>query len=172
MKKIKFKIMAAGLMILCFISASFGADTTIAILDFELKDLTLVPRIPAEVKRTASIKPLLEKELGTAGYEIVKIDTQSQQDAQSGKGYLFAHHDVAATLAQQFNADYVFVGRLHKPSFLFVYLMGYLIRVSDAKVIAHFISEAKGSSTKLIAKTVENLAIKIDKALDNQYNSP
>ncbi len=58
-------------IILCFISAPIVAETRIAILDFELKDLTLLPRISSEIKRTASIKPLLEKELADAGYVII-----------------------------------------------------------------------------------------------------
>ena len=61
------------------------------------------------------------------------------------------------------------VGRLHKPSFLFVYLMGHLIRVSDAKLIGNYVAESKGSNQKLTVKAVESLAVKIDKALDNRY---
>ncbi|MCL7419699.1 MAG: DUF3280 domain-containing protein [Methylobacter sp.] len=148
------------------------AETKIAILDFELKDLTLVPRIPAEIKRTASIKPLLETELKKADYVIIDIDPNSQKFADSGVGYLFDHHDVAANLGKQFGADYVLVGRLHKPSFLFAYLMGHLIRVSDAKLIGDYISEAKGPNQKLTIKTVESLAVKIDKTLDNRYLPP
>ncbi len=158
--------------LLYLISVTTLAETRIAILDFELKDLTLVPRIPAEIKRTASIKPLLENELGQAGYVIIYIDAESQKYAESGVGYLFDHHNAAAKLARQFNADYVLVGRLHKPSFLFAYLMGHLIRVSDSRLIGNYISEAKGPSEKITAKTVESLAVKIDKALDNQYVPP
>jgi hypothetical protein len=46
---------------------------SIAVLEFELKDLTMKPGVPAEIKRTASIKPLLEGELRTAGYQITDI---------------------------------------------------------------------------------------------------
>jgi hypothetical protein len=158
--------------LLCFISLNVLAETRIAILDFELKDLTLAPQIPAEIKRTASIKPLLEKELKKAGYVIIDIDSKSQKLADAGIGYLFDHHDVAATLGKQFSADYVLVGRLHKPSFLFAYLMGHLIRVSDAKLIGNYISEAKGPAKKLTQKTVESLTVKIDKTLDNRYSPP
>jgi len=159
-------------IILCLVSMSVFAETRIAILDFELKDLTLAPRIPAEIKRTASIKPLLEAELKKADYVIINIDPKSQKFADSGVGYLFDHYDVAANLGKQFGADYVFVGRLHKPSFLFAYLMGHLIRVSDAKLIGDYISEAKGPNQKLTVKTVESLAVKIDKTLDNRYSPP
>ena len=161
-----------GLIILCLISINVFAETKIAILEFELKDLTLDPRIPAEIKRTASIKPLLEGELKKADYVIINIDPKSQKLANSGVGYLFDHHDVAAKLGKQFGADYVLVGRLHKPSFLFAYLMGHLIRVSDAKLIGDYISEAKGPNRKLTIKAVESLTVKIDKTLDNRYSPP
>jgi len=160
------------LIILSVFSPLLFAETRIAILDFELKDLTLAPRIPAEIKRTASIKPLLEAELKSADYSIINIDINSQQAADAGVGYLFDHHDVAAHLAKQFNADYVLVGRLHKPSFLFAYMMGHLVRVADAKLIGNYISEAKGPNIKLTRKTVESLAVKIDKTLDNRYSPP
>lgn len=158
--------------ILFAVNTCVFAETKIAILDFELKDLTLAPRIPAEIKRTASIKPLLETELKSAGYVIINIDAISQRFANSGVGYLFDHDDVAADLARQYNADFVLVGRLHKPSFLFAYLMGHLIRVSDAKLIGNYISEAKGPNEKLTVKAVESLAVKIDKTLDNRYTPP
>lgn len=155
--------------LLFFASTALFAETRIAILEFELKDLTLAPRIPAEIKRTESIKPLLEAELKKADYVIINIDHKSQDSANAGVGYLFDHHDVAAKLGKQFNADYVLVGRLHKPSFLFAYLMGHLVRVKDGRLIGNFISEAKGPNKKLTIKTVESLAVKIDKVLDNRY---
>jgi len=153
-------------------SFSLSAGTKIAILEFELKDLTLKPRIPAELKRTASIKPLLEAELKTADYEIINIDSKDQKIEDSGVGYLFDHHDIAARLGKKVNADYVLVGRLHKPSFLFSYLMGHLVKVSDGKLIGNYISEAKGPNIKLTIKTVQSLAVKIDKNLDNSYTPP
>ncbi len=169
--------MSVTVKLWCFISliifnGLLHAGSKIAILDFELKDLTLAPGIATEVKRTASIKPLLEKELKSAGYQLIHIDPISQQHAEAGVGYLFDHHDAAAKLAQQFNADYILVGRLHKPSFLFAYMMGHLIRVKDAKLIGNYISEAKGPNTKLTLKTVESLAVKIDRTLDNNYTPP
>ncbi len=172
MNRNKYIACLSAMLTACLLSAPVYAETKIAILDFELKDLTLAPRIPAEIKRTASIKPLLEAELRKADYVIISIDAESQKQAQGGVGYLFDHHDVAAKLARQFGADYVLVGRLHKPSFLFAYLMGHLIRVSDAKLIGNYISEAKGPNAKLTVKTVESLTVKIDNALDKRYTPP
>jgi len=154
-------------IILCLLSIVVLAETKIAILDFELKDLTMDPGIPEEIKRTASIKPLLEAELKKTDYVIISIDPESQEMANNGVGYLFDHNGVAASLGKQFGADYVLVGRLHKPSFLFVYLMGHLIRVSDSELIGNYIVESKGSNQKLTLKAVKSLAVKIDKTLNN-----
>jgi len=170
--KIKQILQSCASLTLFLMSVNAFSETKIAILDFELKDMTLAPRIPSEIKRTESIRPLLEAALKTADYAIVNIDSKDQKFADGGVGYLFDHHDTAAKLGEQAGADYVLVGRLHKPSFLFSYFMGHLIRVSDAKLIGNYISEAKGPNIRLTIKTVESLAVKIDKTLDNKYSPP
>ncbi|WP_446810511.1 DUF2380 domain-containing protein [Methylomonas sp. 2BW1-5-20] len=159
-------------LLLCLLSFDAVTQTRIAILDFELKDMTLAPGVPAELQRTASIKPLLEQELERAGYSIVEIPVQARKTADSGVGYLFDHADAAAQLGRQFQADYILVGRLHKPSFLFAYLMGHLVRVADAKLIGDYISESKGPNASLTIKAVESLTAKIDRDLEQRYNPP
>lgn len=161
-----------SLLFLCLFNISVFAETSIAILDFELNDMTLAPRIPAEIQRTASIKAMLESELKRAGYKIIEIDLNTQHKANAGFGYLFDHDDIAAELAKKAEADYVLVGRLHKPSFLFAYIMGHLVRVKDGQLIGNYISETKGGDKKLTLKGVESLAVKIDNDLDNIYTPP
>ena len=158
--------------LLCLISATVNSASRVAILDFELRDLTLAPGIPAEIKRTASIQPLLEKELASAGYQIVKIPLEAQHAADSGVGYLFDHADTAADLGKQFGADYVLIGRLHKSSFLFAYLMAHLVNVDNQKLLASFITESKGPNSDLVIKAVETLADKIDDQLEHLYTPP
>jgi hypothetical protein len=135
-------------------------------LDFELKDLTLAPRIAAEISRTASIKPILENGLKKSGYEIVPIPEEAQLQANAGVGYLFDHADIAARLGDKYGANYVVVGRLHKPSFLFFYLMAHLVDVKKATLTGNYLSEVKGGEKKLVSKGVESLIIKINKTLD------
>jgi len=161
-----------GVFFLCLFSVGVFAETSIAILDFELKDLTLAPRIPAEIERTASIKAMLEGELKRAGYKIIAVDLDTQREANAGFGYLFDHNDIAAELANKAGADYVLVGRLHKPSFLFAYLMGHLIKTNDGGLIENYVVETKGGDKKLTLKAVETLAEKIDENLDNIYTTP
>jgi Protein of unknown function (DUF2380) len=161
-----------GVLFLCLFSVGAFAETSIAILDFDLNDQTLIPRTPAEIQRTASIKPMLEGELKRAGYKIISVDLTSQHEANAGFGYLFDHNDTVAELANKAGADYILVGRLHKPSFLFAYIMGHLVRAKDGQLIGNYISETKGGDKKLTLKGVEDLAVKIDKDLDKIYTPP
>ncbi|NOU21554.1 MAG: DUF2380 domain-containing protein [Methyloglobulus sp.] len=149
-------------LLLNLCSANVTAQPRIAVLDFELKDLTLKPGVPQEVERTASVKPMLEEELRKSGYEIVSIPMDTQAQATAGVGYLFDHHDIAAQLAQKYGVNYVIVGRLHKPSFLFVYLMAHLIDVKQQRLVADYLSEVKGGEKKLTRKGVESLAVKVN----------
>ncbi|MDD5461945.1 MAG: DUF2380 domain-containing protein [Methylococcales bacterium] len=153
------------LLFMCLSLEDVAAETRIAVLDFELKDVTLAPRIPAEISRTASIRPMLENELKESGYEVVAIPENAQQQATAGVGYLFDHPDAAAQLGNQYGADYVLVGRLHKPSFLFFYLMAHLVDVKKKALAGEYIYEVKGGEKKLVAQGVEGIAEKITKTL-------
>ncbi|NOS75242.1 MAG: DUF2380 domain-containing protein [Methyloglobulus sp.] len=149
-------------LLLSLFATNLMAQPRIAVLDFELRDLTLKPGVPQEIERTASVKPMLEEELQKSGYEIVTIPLDAQIQATSGVGYLFDHHDIAAQLAQKYDADYVIVGRLHKPSFLFVYLMAHLVDVKQQRLVADYLSEVKGGEKKLTRKGVESLVVKVN----------
>jgi hypothetical protein len=153
------------LLFMCLSLEDVTAETRIAVLDFELKDVTLAPRIPAEIARTASIRPMLENELRESGFEVVSIPENAQQQATAGVGYLFDHPDAAAQLGNQYGADYVLVGRLHKPSFLFFYLMAHLVDVKKKALAGEYIYEVKGGEKKLVAQGVEGIAEKITKTL-------
>ncbi len=173
MSKKKLGLHTLGyVLFLCLFNVGVFAETSIAILDFELSDVTMAPRIPAEIERTASIKVMLEGELKRAGYKIITIDLKEQYEANSGFGYLFEHNDVAAELGKKAGADYVLVGRLHKPSFLFAYLMGHLVKTDNGGLIENYVVETKGGDKKLTLKAVETFASNMDKNLDNIYTPP
>jgi Protein of unknown function (DUF2380) len=161
-----------GAIFLSLFSIAAYAETSIAILDFELSDVTLAPGIPAEIARTASIKAMLENELKRAGYKIISVDLDTQHEANGGFGYLFDHGDIAAEFSKKAGADYVLVGKLHKPSFLFAYLMGHLINANNGKMVGSYTVETKGGDKKLTLKAVETFASKMDKDLDNIYTPP
>jgi hypothetical protein len=158
---------AATLM--CLILASQlaqGADTragatNIAVLDFELNDLTLDPNNPEERERTASIKPMLAELLASARYAVVDVDPAAQRAADQGAGYLFDHSDVAAQLGRASGADCVVVGRVHKSSFLFVYFKAHVVNARTGELVADLVVEVKGPQKALTHRGVERLAQQI-----------
>ncbi len=142
------------------------AEVRIAVLNFELKDLTLIPATAAELERTASIAPLLRNELKKKyGYQIISIAADTQEAADLSVGYLFDHADVAAELCKQHGADWITVGRLHKPSFLFAYLKTHLINCNTRKPAGNYTIEVKGDAQQVTQKGVAKLAIKINQTV-------
>ncbi|MGR8930719.1 MAG: DUF2380 domain-containing protein [Gammaproteobacteria bacterium] len=146
---------------ICWICTIHDVNSSqrIAILDFELYDITSMPYTAQEKQRTASIRPMLEQALAQSGtYQIVDIPAERQAKVNAGFGYLFRFHDLAATLGEQHHADWVLVGRHSKPSFLFSYLMGNLIEVRSHARRANFAIELKGSHPSVLQHGIKALA--------------
>ncbi|MGZ5050997.1 MAG: DUF2380 domain-containing protein [Methylobacter sp.] len=142
--------------------APVGAATRIAVLDFELADITSLPNTPEELARTASMKPLLEQTISKLGdFEIVQINTGDQNAAATGPGYLFHFDEVAAKLGRKAGADWVVVGRHSKSSFLYSYLMAHLIDVKTQTLAGNYSVELKGTHRKVAEHGMEALAKKL-----------
>jgi len=155
-------------LIFLLLVPSVQAAERIAVLNYELKDLTLVPGTEAELARTDSIAPLLRNELEkTHGYQIILIASQIQNEADVAVGYLFDHADVAADLCKVHGADWITVGRLHKPTFLFAYIKAHLINCNSKKLVGNYTIEVKGAGKDLTAKGVAKLAIEIDQTIQS-----
>jgi hypothetical protein len=155
-------ILSIGLVMSCPVHAG----TRIAILNFELNDITSLPNTPEELTRTAAIRSLLEQAMTQIGdYEIIQINTGAQNAANSGFGYLFRFNEVAAKLGKQFGADWVVVGQHSKPSFLFSYLMTHLINVKTQQLDRNFAIELKGTHEKVMERGVRRLASMIHESI-------
>jgi Protein of unknown function (DUF2380) len=157
------KTLAIWLLLL----SNADAVPRIAILNFELNDITSLPNTPQEQLRTASIKPLLEQAISQTGdFEIIRIKTEDQLAANSSFGYLFRFNDLAAKLGEQYGADWIIVSQHSKPSFLFSYLMAHVINVKSHTLTASYAIELKGSHEKVTQRGVRSLANKIHALLD------
>lgn len=149
------------------VSHTVWANEKIAVLDFELNDLTELPNTPAELKRTASFKPLLEQNLTQIGdYEIVSINPQAQKTANGGVEYLLQHDDSSAALGQQFNADWIIVTKHRKPSFLYSHLIVHVIQVKTGQRLGNLMVELKGTDEKVSLKSVAALAKQIHQLIN------
>jgi len=143
-------------------NAAYAAQR-IAVLNFELNDITTLPNTPAEQQRTASFAPLLREALSRAGrYEMVHIGLNEQKNANAGFGYLFRFHDVAAQLGEKLDADWVIVGQHSKPSFLYSHLMAHVIDVRTRSLAGDYDIELKGNHEKVTERAVTKLANEID----------
>jgi Protein of unknown function (DUF2380) len=153
-----------GLIVAIYLAFSPPVNATprIAILNFELNDITSLPNTPEELTRTDSMKPLLEQAISKLGdYEIIQVSTNDQNAATAGLGYLFSYNDIAAKLGQQSGADWVVVGRHSKGSFLYSYLMANFINVKTQKLAGNYAIELKGTHQKVTQRGINSLAKKI-----------
>jgi hypothetical protein len=150
------------LFVSILLSSTANSATRIAVLDFELNDITSLPNTPAERQRTASMAPLLSAALSRIyDYELVPIGADAQKAANSSFGYLFRFHDIAAKLGRQHGVDWIIVSQHSKPSFLFSYLWVYLIDVTKQASIARYDIELKGNHEKVTEHGIESLTRKI-----------
>jgi len=163
----RFVCAILGLIAWCSFPAF--AQTRIAVLDFELHDLTALPRTPEELERIASVAPLLREALvKKGGYESVTVAPDTQAKANAGFSYLFDHPEVAAELGARFGAEWVAVGRLHKPSFLFAYLMVHLVNVNNQRLTGNFEVRIEGRVKKVTERGVVRLAEQIVQSIDGK----
>lgn len=152
----------------CVLAGSSVAQADrVLVLDFELNDLTLYPKVEQEMARVASLRPLLVNELsGKFGHDTPLPPPSAAEEAAKGAGYVFDRPSVAARLGREVAADWVVTGRLHKASHLFVYLKAQLIDVSTGEMAFDFVVEIKGWGQKLTRKGTETLALQVDSAID------
>ncbi|MCK4842357.1 MAG: DUF2380 domain-containing protein [Methylococcales bacterium] len=167
MKILHQYILSTAFTIFFIYSNVTNAETNIAILDFELNDITSLPHTPKEIVRTTSIKPLLEQAMLQLGeYKIIGISIDEQKSENPGFGYLFKFHDVAARLGKKFNADWIIIGQHSKPSFLYSYLMAHLVNVKTGQLVARYDIELKGNHQKVTKRGIKKLSMKIDNLIN------
>lgn len=154
------------LIALCWPGLALAEPPKVAVLAFELNDLTLTPNRPDALRRAASIAPLLDQALADAGtLQTVAVDAEAQRQADRAHGYLFDRPPLAAELGAAAGADWVVVGRMHKPTDLFIYLIAHLVEVDSGRLHDELIVELKGPSDKGTRRGVNRLADKIRLAI-------
>jgi hypothetical protein len=160
-----FRCFGAAAVLLFLYAGPLYAAVGVGVLDFELKDITSNPNIPEETARAATLKPELERALQQRHYDIIPVTSDQQTNATKGTGYLFDHPDEAAVLGETNGSRFIIIGRINKPSFLFVNFQARLVDVKTKKVVNDFIVEVKGQHIKLTGKGIQRLAQQIDEGI-------
>ncbi len=150
---------------------AWGASK-IAVPDFELLNLTIqlsdqqkIAAINAkDQQKLRDIEHFLRKALDDkAEFSVITISAADKDAADKGIGYLFDCAQCAAELGKSHNADYIVIGRLHKPTYLFSYIIVRIFDTRTNKLVKEFRSEIKGDSSKNIPSAIDNIIAKIDK---------
>ncbi len=158
------------LFILLVFSVNANAEIRIAILPFELNDITSLAYTKAEKTRTAAFKPLLEQALlKRGGYKIQPVSVDEYKAENAGLGYLFRFNDIAAKLGKKVDADWIIVSQHSKPSFLYSYLIAHVVNVKTGQRIARYDVELKGNNHKVSERGVRKLSREIDRVLLGHY---
>ncbi len=153
-------------ILVCMALAAAPAPQPVAVLGFELRDLSTEAGTPEERARAATLQPLLEEALAATGELVpVPVAPAAQRQANAGFGYLFDHPDEAAALGRGVGARWVVVGRVHKPSFLFVYLLARVVDTRSGAVVSEPVVEVKGAGEALTRRGVARLARQIGEAI-------
>ncbi|KXF80265.1 DUF2380 domain-containing protein [Enterovibrio coralii] len=156
-------------LFLLFVSSAFAASSQgVVVLDFELNDLTYAENNQAEVARTATLAPLLREALSKRPHlHLISLRDEEYLAANQGFGYLYQHANAVTELGKSKQADWVVVTRLHKPSFLFAYLMAHAVHVPSGKALPERIVEIKGQQEKLNQRGINKLSEQIAQQIAN-----
>lgn len=164
-------------LLCCFSLLASGAvmaQTKVAVLDMELLNLTLAlsdPQKNAEIdaadKKNVELTEFLVREEFAKRKNYTLVDLNNELFIKSNKsvGYLFDRPEEAAVLGKALGADYIVVGRYHKPTYLFSYIMLRVVDVNSGKLLEEFKTEVKGRAQETIPRNIKNEMIKIDKML-------
>jgi hypothetical protein len=148
---------------------SAPAIPRVAVLAFDLENLTPVGATAAELAATAAAGPALRRSLAAdCGYVVVLVDSASQAQANAGVGYLFDHPAESARLASAVGADWVVVGRLAVASPIVSEFDVELVRVSTGALVQATTIELKGDpgDTTIFMKGLAHVGRQLDRALE------
>ncbi|MDC9725542.1 MAG: DUF2380 domain-containing protein [Gammaproteobacteria bacterium] len=169
------KICFARVILISLLTINLAwAESKIAVPDFELLDLTMKlsdPQKVAEInaqeqQKLRDIESFLKRGLNNKdGFSVIAVSDEAKDAADKGTGYLFDCASCSAELGRAHGADYIIIGRLHKPTYLFSYIIARVFDTHENKLVKEFRSEIKGDPRVAIPGAVGILVNKIDKLL-------
>ncbi len=148
------------------------ARPSVLILDCALQDDTLLPDVPDELARTASVAPVLRATLREFGYTVPDYVGSDENLSLTKTGYFLAHPRIAADLGRSHGADWVGICTQFKFSFLVSILKVHLVDVTKDRVITHAETWMRGSMTdsRITRRSTRSLGEQVDELLQQVTN--
>lgn len=155
------------LILFLVLPAVVFARPSVLILDCALQDDTMLPDVPEELARTASVAPLLRATLREFGYAVPDYAGSDENLALTETGYFQAHPKIAAELGRSYDADWVGLCTQFKFSFLVSILRVHLVDVTKNQVITHAETWMRGSMTdsRMTRRSTRSLGEQVDELL-------
>jgi len=160
------------LLPLLFLATPVLASSTFAVTDFELLNLTLKLSDPKKVaaidaedqEKIRMMDDLIKKGIAsTEGFIVKHVSEEDRSAADTSVGLLFDCAKCSADLGRKYDADYIVIGRLHKPTYLFSYIIVRIFDVKENRLVKEYRTEAKGKPSKSVPGAIGNIVIKIRK---------
>lgn len=136
------------------------AASPIVVMEFGLKDDTLLPDVPLELARVATLAGYVRARLREQGHGVAEVVQESALTVQAGNGQLLAHLEPALALARPTGARWLVVGYMHKFSFLVGWTRAHVVEVASGRIVARAEADLRGgmADTRMTARTARNLA--------------
>jgi putative intracellular protease/amidase len=148
------KLFRSGLSPVLLVSALVAAPSLTApsqepparvvVLSIDINNLANQPIDSGLPARVEALGAALRTRLAACGYEVQPVDPQAEAAARRAPGYLYAHPDLATTLAAPAQADWVIASRLDRATPWVADLQALVIRVRDTTLISNRVVELKG----------------------------
>jgi len=169
MRLCRFLVWPCAVLFLAIVlpSAQASAAAGVLVLDFGLKDDTLLPNVPAEVARVGELAPYVRNRLKELGRASPASEIDAEARAQIANGYLLAHTKRIQELGRAAGMPWVAVGYSNKFSFLISWTRVFIVETSTGLLVARAEADLRGAMTdqRMTRRCAVSLADQIDDLL-------
>lgn len=158
-------LLTAGLM-----NTAMAADgPKVAVIAFELNDMTGIPNAQEELQRVDLLSTKFNENLKSKGINIVPAGSKVKEEIERhSPTYLYDNIETAIDLNKDSGADFLLIGVAFKPTYLFVYPRLIMVDVKQKKVVMSKVSqlESSWSDQNTTIRTAEKLAQMVKERMD------
>lgn len=158
------------LLVIGLTNPVFAADgPKVAVIAFELNDMTGIPNAKEELERVELLSSKFVENLKAKGINVVPQGSKVKDEIdRHSPTYLYDNIETAIELNKDSDADYLLVGVAFKPTYLFVYPRLIMVDVKQHKVVMSKVAqlESSWSDQNTTIRTAEKMAQMVKERVD------